>query len=56
MSMSSHIDELKKKHQVLSQQVDEAQRAPSVSTLKVAELKKQKLRIKEEITRLSVSA
>jgi hypothetical protein len=54
MSMSSHIEELKKKHEALSEQVDAAQRAPSVSTLKIAELKKQKLRIKEEINRLSV--
>lgn len=56
MSIASHIEELKKKHQALSEQVDVAQRAPSVSTLKIAELKKQKLRIKEEIARLSVNA
>ena len=56
MSLSSHIEELKKKHMALSMQVDEAQRAPGVSTLQIAELKKQKLRIKEEIARLSVEA
>jgi len=53
MSLGSHIEELKKKHQDLSAKVDQAQRAPSVSTLDVSELKKQKLRLKEEITRLS---
>ena len=53
MSLSSHLQELKRKHQPLSTEVEQAQRAPGVDDLHVAELKKQKLRIKEEITRLS---
>ncbi len=53
MSMSAHVEELKKKHQSLSEKVDQAQRAPSVSQAEITELKKQKLRIKEEISRLS---
>lgn len=53
MSLASHIEELKRKHQDLSTKVDHAQRAPGVSTLDVAEMKKQKLRLKEEIERLS---
>ncbi|MGR3548739.1 MAG: YdcH family protein [Roseovarius sp.] len=56
MSLSSHIEELKKKHLALSEQVERAQRAPGSSTLEIADLKKQKLKIKEEIERLSVSA
>ncbi|WP_417718498.1 YdcH family protein [Salipiger sp.] len=52
MSLSSHLQELKKKHQHLSTAVEEMQRSPGVDDLHVAELKKQKLRIKEEITRL----
>ncbi|QIE46883.1 DUF465 domain-containing protein [Pseudohalocynthiibacter aestuariivivens] len=56
MSLSSHVEELKKKHQVLSNQVDEAQRAPGTNNLQIAELKKQKLRLKEEIARLSAEA
>jgi len=55
MSLSSHLQELRKKHQSLSDAVEEAQRAPGIDDLHVAELKKQKLRIKEEITRLSSS-
>ncbi len=55
MSLSSHLEELKRKHQSLSDAVEEAQRAPGVSDLRIAELKKQKLRIKEEISRLSAS-
>lgn len=56
MSLSSHLQELKKKHQSLESAVSEAQRAPGVDALRIAELKKQKLRLKEEITRLSAQA
>ncbi|MGH1356004.1 MAG: YdcH family protein [Thalassovita sp.] len=52
MSLSSHVEELKKKHLSLSQRVEAAQRAPGSSDIEIAELKKQKLRIKEEIGRL----
>ena len=53
MSMSSHLAELKRKHQTLSDAVDDAQRTPAVDTLEIVSLKKQKLRLKEEIERLS---
>lgn len=53
MSLSAHLTELKKKHHNLSAQVEEAQRAPGVDALHVADLKKQKLKLKEEIERLS---
>ena len=56
MSLSSHIEELKKKHLTLSNEVEEAQRAPGSNDLKIAELKKHKLKLKEEIERLSVDA
>jgi len=56
MSLSSHVEELKKKHQNLSEQVEEAQRSPGVSDFEISELKKQKLRLKEEIARLSEQA
>ncbi|WP_299969902.1 DUF465 domain-containing protein [uncultured Roseobacter sp.] len=53
MSVTAHVDQLKKKHQTLSEAVEEAQRAPGSDRLAIADLKKQKLRLKEEITRLS---
>ncbi len=53
MSLSSHLQELKKKHHSLSTAVEEMQRSPSTDGLHVAQLKKQKLLIKEEISRLS---
>lgn len=52
MTVASHLVELRKKHDALSEMVEEAQRSPGVDDLKIAELKKQKLRIKEEIARL----
>lgn len=53
MTVASHLSELRKKHEALSEMVEEAQRSPGVDDLKIAELKKQKLRIKEEIARLT---
>lgn len=53
MSLSSHLVELKKKHEQLSNEVEQVQRAPGSSDLQIAEMKKQKLKLKEEIERLS---
>jgi hypothetical protein len=51
MTISSHLSELKRKHDALSQRVEDAQKNPSADDLAVVDLKKQKLRLKEEITR-----
>jgi hypothetical protein len=53
MSLGTHVQELKKKHANLSQQVEQAHRSPGIDELKIRELKKQKLRLKEEIERLN---
>ena len=53
MSLTSHLQELRKRHEALSDQVEEAQRHPSTDALEIAEMKKQKLKLKEEIHRLS---
>jgi len=53
MTMSSHLQELRRKHETLSDRVEKEQRRPGIDDLHIAELKKQKLRIKEEIQRLS---
>jgi hypothetical protein len=55
MSLNSHLQELRKKHQQLSMEVEEAQRSPASDDLAITDLKKQKLRLKEEIERLSHS-
>ncbi|NRB05650.1 MAG: DUF465 domain-containing protein [Rhodobacteraceae bacterium] len=54
MSVQAHLEELKKKHETLSGEVEAAQRSPGMDDLKIAAMKKAKLRLKEEITRLSV--
>ncbi len=53
MSVSSHIEELKKKHQHLSDTVETLQRSPASTDAEIAALKKKKLMIKEEIGKLS---
>jgi hypothetical protein len=53
MTITSHLVELRRKHEALSEMVEEAQRSPGWDALKIAELKKQKLRLKEEIARLA---
>lgn len=53
MTVASHITELKRKHEHLSEAVERAQRSPAIDALKIAELKKQKLKLKEEISRLT---
>lgn len=53
MSLNAHLETLKRKHKAMSDAVETAQRAPGVDTLEVATMKKEKLRLKEEITRLS---
>lgn len=55
MSLTSHLQELKRKHQDLSNAVETAQRSPSIDGLEVSRLKKEKLHLKEEINRLSAA-
>lgn len=53
MNMNAHLQELRRKHESLSDRVEREQRSPGTDALAIAELKKQKLRLKEEIHRLS---
>ena len=53
MSVVAHVQELRKKHEALSEAVEQAQKSTGTDTLHIVDLKKQKLRIKEEIVRLS---
>ena len=53
MSVVSRINELKRKHAALSNAVDQAQKSPSIDTLQIAALKKEKLALKQEIQTLS---
>lgn len=53
MSVASHVEKLREKHQNLSEAVEKAQRSPGSRDQEIASLKREKLRIKEEIARLS---
>jgi hypothetical protein len=56
MSMQSHLAELERKHQALEDEIAEAMNHPSTDDLKIAELKRRKLLVKDEIERLRVGA
>ncbi len=56
MSMQAHLVELEKRHQALEQEICEALMHPSTDGLKIAELKRRKLQVKDEIERLRQGA
>lgn len=53
MNLASHLQELRRKHDHLSTLVEQETRSPGADDLKIAELKRQKLRLKEQMSRLS---
>jgi hypothetical protein len=55
MSLNSHLQELRRKHQTLSEAVEEAQKSPGTDALELSSLKKQKLQLKEQIERLGTA-
>lgn len=52
MSMHEHVDSLRSKHARLEQLIDEELHRPLPDQVTVSRLKKEKLRIKDEIERL----
>lgn len=56
MSLDTHLQELRKKHETLSREVEAESRNPAADTLVLSSLKKRKLALKQEITRLSAPA
>ena len=53
MSASSHLSQLRQKHQALSKKIVDEQQRPGSDDLQVTAMKRQKLLLKEEITRLA---
>jgi hypothetical protein len=53
MTLSSHLTELRRKHQALSEMIEAEQRLPGSDDLSIKQLKVKKLHLKEEIERLS---
>jgi hypothetical protein len=52
MAIQAHLAELERKHESLENELHEALLHPSVDDLQVAELKRRKLQVKDEIERL----
>jgi len=52
MALDAHLVELSEKHRALDRKIEEEQARPTADDLKIADLKRQKLRLKDEIERL----
>jgi hypothetical protein len=52
MSIQAHRAELERRHQALQKEICKSQKHPSCDDLKIAELKRRKLLVKDEIARL----
>lgn len=48
-SQNSRLDALRSRHELLSRRVKDAQQSPGINDYFISELKKEKLRLKEEI-------
>lgn len=52
MSLASHLAELKRKHGEIEREIDTALNHPSADDLEIANLKRRKLALKDEIEKL----
>ncbi len=52
MALDAHLAELTEKHSALDRKIVEESARPLADSLRITELKRQKLRIKDEIARL----
>jgi hypothetical protein len=56
MAMQAHLAELERRHRALESEINEALAHPSADDLKLAEMKRRKLQLKDEIARLRQDA
>jgi hypothetical protein len=56
MAIQAHLAELVRRHQALDTEIAEALQHPSIDDLRIAELKRRKLQVKDEITRLQMTS
>ncbi len=52
MAMESHLAELERRHQAIEKEIEDALNHPGTDNLTLADLKKRKLQLKDEISRL----
>lgn len=55
MSIQEHLVELKARHRELEEEIADALAHPSSDDTKIAELKRRKLQVKDEIVRMQTS-
>ena len=56
MSLQNDVIELERKHQALEREIQDAMAHPAMDNLRVVELKRRKLQLKDEITKLKHSS
>jgi hypothetical protein len=56
MAMQAHLAELERRHRALENEISEALAHPSADDLKLLEMKRRKLQLKDEIARLRQDA
>jgi hypothetical protein len=54
MALDAHLVELSERHRILDRKIEEELARPIADDLKIAELKRQKLRLKDEMERLKL--
>jgi len=55
MSLQTHLVELERRHQALKKEIEQEQHHPRRNDSKLHELKRKKLQLKDEITKLQQS-
>ena len=55
MAIESHLAELERRHQALEQEITVAMTHPSTDDLEIAQLKRKKLHVKDEIAKLKLA-
>ncbi|MCB1507804.1 MAG: DUF465 domain-containing protein [Hyphomicrobiaceae bacterium] len=52
MTLDAHLSELERRHQALEKEIEVRLHQPAATSLEIAELKRKKLSLKDEIMRL----
>ncbi|MET3353855.1 DUF465 domain-containing protein [Xanthobacter autotrophicus] len=56
MSIQSHLQELKRRHQAIEQELNRELARPASDTVRIAELKRKKLVLKDQMTKINGSS
>jgi len=56
MALSAHLEQLQSRHGTIENQIDRELRSPAPDNVKISQLKRQKLQIKDTITQMGVKS